>query len=128
MDGCQFYDNAVYFECSVLNCFETEYVSIRNSVFRNNTVEVQGNTISLLNAYIEIDNTTMEDNLSTSQSQGVSSLNSNIFAMYCTFRNDESRVESDKLDPFSYYHIGVGGFFKLDSKSNLFMMESTFEN
>ena len=81
----------------------------------------------ILDSNIELDNITMEDNIASVNSQGVSAIGSVVKVFSSTFKNSESRFEADKENESSYYYSGVGGFFKLDSDSNLDIADSTFE-
>ena len=113
---------------SVLSCQETNEVNVTNSDFRNNTSNAFGSVIYLTDSSVILNNITMEDNAASSQTQGVYAMNSQMRVYSSTFKNSKSRLEADKLDQTSYYYLGTGGFFRLDTYSRLDVYDSNFEN
>ena len=128
IDNSLFYDNIAKNEISVLHFDRTADSYIKNSIFRSNEVEENGNTIKLVSSNADFYNVTLENNYALKESMGMLIEGSYITIDMSTFRNDHSRLDFESLLIDAYVDTGKGGFFHLNNFGLLIMTNSNFEN
>ena len=128
IDNSLFYENIAVNEVSVLHFDQAADSYVKNSIFRNNEVERNGNTIKLVSSNADFYNVTLENNYALEESMGMLIEGSYITIDMSTFRNDHSRLDFESLLIDAYVDTGKGGFFYLNDFANLIMTNSNFEN
>ena len=128
IDNSLFYENIAVNEVSVLHFDQAADSYIKNSIFRSNEVEENGNTIKLVSSNADFYNVTLENNYALKESMGMLIEGSYITIDMSTFRNDHSRLDFESLLIDAYVDTGKGGFFYLNDFANLIMTNSNFEN